>query len=95
MDVVWEAMVITEPSCFALGTALQGITRIIFLLVMALQALSPPPCAEVEALNLGHQRNAALTNGGKMALTITLLRWANVLDLRWLERQLLARVQCP
>jgi len=74
---------------------LVGIRRIVFLLVMALQALSPPPCAEVEALNLGHLRNAALTNGGKMALTIKLLRWANVLDLRGPERQLLARVQCP
>jgi hypothetical protein len=47
----------SNASCFALGTALQGIRRIVFLLVMALQALSPPPCAEVEALNLGHQRN--------------------------------------
>jgi len=57
-------------SCFALGTALQGITRmmirrIVFLLVMALQALSPPTCVEVEALNLVHLRNATLTNGGK------------------------------
>jgi len=61
----WAGMVIIEPSCFALGTALQGIRRIVFLLVMALQALSPPPCVEVEALNLGHLRNATLTNGGK------------------------------
>jgi len=52
-------------SCFALGTALRGIRRIVFLLVMTLQAPSPPPCAEVEALNLGHLRNATLINGGK------------------------------
>jgi len=52
-------------SCLVLGTALRGIRRIVFLLVMALQALSPPPCAEVEALNLSHLRNATLTNGAK------------------------------
>jgi len=65
VGTAWAAMVITEPSCFALGTALQGIRRIVFLLVMALQALSPQPCVEVEALNLSHLRNATLTNGGK------------------------------
>jgi len=47
----WAAMVITELSCFALGTALQGIKRIGFLLAMALKALSTPPWVEVEALN--------------------------------------------
>ena len=52
-------------SCLVLGTALQGIRRIVFLLVMELQALSPPPCVEVETLNLCHLRNATLTNGGK------------------------------
>jgi len=52
-------------TCFALGTAMLGIRRIVFLLVMAPQALSPPPCAEVEALNLGHLRNATRTNSGK------------------------------
>jgi len=65
MDAEWAAMVITEPSCFALGTALQGIRRIILPLVMALQALLPPPCVEVETLNLSHLRNVTLTNDGK------------------------------
>jgi len=54
-----------KTSCFAWGTALRGIRRILDLLVMALQALSSPLCAPVEALNLGHQRNTTLANGGK------------------------------
>jgi len=66
VGTAWATMVITESSCFALDTTLQDIRRIVFLLVMALQALKPPPCVEVEALNLSHQRNATLTNGGKM-----------------------------
>ena len=55
----------SNASCIAFGTALRGIRRIYFLLAMSLQVLSPPQCAQVEALNLGHQRNATLANGGK------------------------------
>jgi len=58
VGAAWAAMVITELSCFALGITLQGIRRIFFLLVMALQVLSTPPCVEVEALNLGHLKNS-------------------------------------
>jgi len=54
-----------NASCFALGTALRAIRSIVFLLAVALQALLSPPCAEVEALNLGQQRNATFINGGK------------------------------
>jgi len=43
----------SNASCFAWDTALRGIRRILDLLVMTLQALSTPPCAPVETLNLG------------------------------------------
>ena len=39
----------SNASCFALGTDLRGIRRIVFLLTMALLALSPPSGAEVKA----------------------------------------------
>ena len=41
-----------RASCRALGTALRGMRRIVTLLATTLQALSPPPCALVVALNL-------------------------------------------
>jgi len=58
----------SNASCFPFGAALRGTRRIADLLAMAQQALLPPPCAPVEALNLGHQRNATLANGGKQPL---------------------------
>ena len=41
--------IFSNASCFALGADLRGIRSIVFLLAMALLALSPPPGAEVEA----------------------------------------------
>jgi len=62
-------------SCFALGTDLQGIRRIVFLLAMALLAMSSPPGAEVETQPQPPKKcNAHLQ--WKRALTIALLRAA-------------------
>ena len=51
---------------------------------------------EIPLFNLGHQRNATLTNGGKTALTSALLRAAKRASTwrRGPERRLRARVQC-
>jgi len=65
----------SNASCFALGTDLQGIRRIVFLLAVALLALSPPPGAEVEAQPRPPDKcNPRLR--WKTALTIALLRSA-------------------
>jgi len=61
----------SNASCFALGTDLRGIRRIVFLLAMALLALSPPPGAEVEAQPQPERCNPRLR--WKTALTIALL----------------------
>jgi len=56
VGTAWAAMVITELSCLAFGTALQGIRRIVCLLVMALQVLaistvmaSQQPCKQAKS----------------------------------------------
>jgi hypothetical protein len=86
----------SNASCFALGTDLRGIRRIVFFLAMALLALSPPPGAEVEAQpRLTEKCNPHLWC--KTALTIALLRAAKRPS-TWRnrpERRLRARIQCP
>jgi len=51
----------------------------------------------IPLFNLGHQRNATLTNGGKTALTSALFRAAKRASTRRRgpERRLRARVHCP
>ena len=51
----------------------------------------------IPLFNLGHQRNATLTNGGKTALTSALLRAAKRASTRRRgpETRLRARVRCP
>jgi len=68
------------------------------LCVCPLSAVASRSAARASPLlNLGHQRNATLTNGGKTALTSALLRAAKRASTRRRgpERQLRARVQCP
>jgi len=63
----------SNASCFALGTDLRGIRSIVFLLAMALLALSSPPGAEIETQpRLPEKCNPRL--GWKTALMIALLR---------------------
>ena len=85
----------SNASCFALGTDLRGIRRIVFLLAMALLVLSPPPGAEVEAQpRLPEKYNPCLW--WKTALTIALLREAKCLDeATRAGRMVCARIQCP
>ena len=67
----------SNASCFALGTDLRGIRRIVFLLAMALLALSSPPGAEVEVQPRPPEKcNPRLR--WKTALTIALLQEAKV-----------------
>jgi len=86
----------SNASCFALGTDLRGIRRIVFLLAMALLALSHPQGAEFEAqLRQPEKCNPRLR--WKTVLTIALLREvkSDLTRRRGPEGQLRARIQCP
>jgi len=78
----------SNTSCFALGSDLRGIRRIIFLLPMALLALWPPSGAEVEAEPppRAPQPSPAVENGPNVHTVEN--------NEKWLER-LHARIQCP